>query len=264
MERMPLSEKSRILITGASGVLGTELCRILDKRNIPYTGAGRSESSRQNWVSIDLKTGKNLSEAVKDKDIVFHLASDTKNFSRESDVDGTEKLCTAALNAGVRHFIYISIVGIDRVPYKYYEVKLEAEKKIINSGLQYSILRAVQFHDFLDMLLQKLMKFPIAVLPGSLKFQPIETSSVAGELLRIAENSPLNSVRNLGGKEILLLSEIMELWLKAQGRKRLVIPVPALGRMMKSLASGGLTCTEKSENSITWSEWVMRKYSQGK
>ncbi len=258
---MLLTEKSRILVTGASGLLGTELCRILEGRNIPYTGAGRSVSSRQNWASIDLRTGKNLSDAVKEKDIVFHLASDTKNFSRESDVDGTEKLCSAALDAGVRHFIFISIVGIDSVPLKYYQIKLETEKKIINSGLQYSILRAVQFHDFIDMILQKFIKFPIAFIPGSLKFQPIETRSVAEELVRISENPPLNSVRNLGGKEVLTLSELAEIWMKAQKRRILTVPIPALGKMMKSLAAGGLTCAEKSEKSMTWSEWTEKKYS---
>lgn len=258
---MPLTEAGKILVTGASGVLGTEVCRILENRNIPYLGAGRSVSSRKNWISVDLRTGENLSKAVQGKETVFHLASDTKTFSRESDVGGTERLCAAALDAGVKHFIFISIVGIDKVPMKYYEIKLAAEQKIIESGLQYSILRAVQFHDFIDMILQKFIKFPIAFIPGSLKFQPIETRSVAEALVRISENPPLNAVRNLGGKEVLTLSELAEIWMKAQKRRILTVPIPALGKMMKSLAAGGLTCAEKSENSMTWSEWTEKKYS---
>jgi uncharacterized protein YbjT (DUF2867 family) len=44
----------------------------------------------------------------------------------------------------VAHLVYISIVGIDRVPMSYYRVKLEEERLVESSGLAWTILRATR------------------------------------------------------------------------------------------------------------------------
>jgi uncharacterized protein YbjT (DUF2867 family) len=53
-----------------------------------------------------------------------------------------------AAAAGVRHIVALSIIGINRVPYGYYQGKLRQEKVLQESPVPVSILRAAQFHEF--------------------------------------------------------------------------------------------------------------------
>lgn len=57
--------------------------------------------------------------------------------------------------AGVAHLVYISIVGIDDIPYSYYQRKREAEEIIASSGVPYTNLRATQLHSLVDFLISK-------------------------------------------------------------------------------------------------------------
>ena len=77
------------------------------------------------------------------------------------DVDGTRRLLDAAREAHVSHIVYISIVGIDKVPYAVGKAKLAAEELIQQSGIPWSILRATQFYSILDGLLQFMTKPPL-------------------------------------------------------------------------------------------------------
>jgi hypothetical protein len=54
------------------------------------------------------------------------------------DVAATRTLVDAARRAGSPPLIYISIVGVDRVPFFYYRAKLEAEQVIENSELTWA------------------------------------------------------------------------------------------------------------------------------
>ena len=56
----------------------------------------------------------------------------------------------ADLDARVRHFVYVSIVGVDRIPVAYYRHKLEAERRVVAGGMPWTIVRATQFHDLID------------------------------------------------------------------------------------------------------------------
>ena len=99
-------------------------------------------------------TGEGLAAAVADVDVVIHAASDPRG-DPAADEEGTRRLAAAARAAGVGHVVYVSIVGIDRIPFPYYARKLAAERALAASGQPYSILRATQFHSFVDFLLGK-------------------------------------------------------------------------------------------------------------
>jgi uncharacterized protein YbjT (DUF2867 family) len=61
--------------------------------------------------------------AVDGIDVIVHCATQG---TRDKDVASTENLIAAARRAGVAHIIYVSIVGIDRIPLPYYQTKLRA------------------------------------------------------------------------------------------------------------------------------------------
>jgi uncharacterized protein YbjT (DUF2867 family) len=84
------------------------------------------------WVTGELLSGEGLADAVTGVEAVVHCASDP--LRPRVDVDGTRNLLQTARAAGTPHLVYISIVGIDQVPYRYYHAKLQAERLIQASG----------------------------------------------------------------------------------------------------------------------------------
>jgi uncharacterized protein YbjT (DUF2867 family) len=250
----------KALVTGASGVLGNELCKVLQRENIAFKAAGRSKVEGAEWSFLDLKTGEGTDESLKGVDVVFHLASATKGFDRAVDVEGTKQFAEAAKKSGVKHFIFISIVGTDSVNMVYYQIKTEAEKVIRYSGINYSILRATQFHGLIDQFFSWILMLPVAFIGKGLKFQVIEPRVVAEKLFEISKAAPLNNVVNLGGKETLDMRTMAEQWLQAQNKKSWLINFPVVGSMMKQIANGNLTCEESAADSITWKEWLKNKY----
>ena len=107
-----------ILITGGTGTLGRPTAELL-------TVAGRdirvlSRTPGPGRVVGDLSTGAGLTEALTGVDTVLHLATTASG----RDVAQTTLLVDACQAAGVTHLVYISIVGVDAVPYPYYRAKL--------------------------------------------------------------------------------------------------------------------------------------------
>src|SRR5439155_8289458 len=157
-----------VLVTGGTGTLGRAVVRRLRDE-----GRGVRVLSRRargdGVVTGDLRTGAGLAKAVRDVDVVVHCATD-RRFGR-TDVAGTDQLIEAARAAGGPHLVFISIVGVDRVPYGYYQRKLAAERHIEASGLPYTILRATQFHDLVLAVLRVLARPPVMPLPAGLSDQ---------------------------------------------------------------------------------------------
>jgi uncharacterized protein YbjT (DUF2867 family) len=258
-----MTNPAKYLITGGGGVLGKELLHLFEQQAIPCIVASRTNPSKfSNWQHIDLENTDTLQEATANKEVIFHLASGTKKFSKNVDVEGTKRLLQKAKDNGAAHFVYISIVGIEKVPYVYYRYKLEAEQEIIRSGIPYTILRATQFHEFIDFIFQMLLKFPVAFVPKHIKVQPVHAKAVAQMLFDIGQAQPLNKTLNIGGREVLEAGDMAKSWLSAQHKTKLLLPLPLIGKAGNALNNGGLTCTEQAYQSITWNEWLQKKYKQ--
>ncbi len=260
---------TKILVTGGSGALGREIVKRLT--NMSYSVRIMSRSSEQHatqasaaieWVQGNLETSQGLAEAVADVDIIVHAASDPMH-SRQIDVNGTQLLLAKARETGVSHVVYISIVGIDRIKYAYYQSKLEAEERIKQSGIPWSILRATQFHTLIDRVLQAATKLPVALLPTDLQFQALDPGEAADRLCEIVAAGPSGRVPDLGGPEVLTGRQLLRIWLKQRGMHRLVIPLWLPGKAAYSFRHGSNTCSsEPRRGTITWSEWVQKQYKK--
>ncbi|MEO8514035.1 MAG: SDR family oxidoreductase [Ignavibacteria bacterium] len=252
-----------ILITGASGTLGKQLCKVLTSHNIPYIAISRNEVDIEppaKWMYIDLNSGEGLEKLPRQIDTVIHLASNASNKNSASDPELTNEMLKFSRAKKVSHFIYMSIVGIDKIPYPYYEQKLHSENLVISGNLPYTIFRATQFHQLIDFFLSNSLKFPIALLQKKFKFQPIDPKSVAKKLYEISQGDPVTGIVNLGGPEILTYGEMYTDWLKAKDRKAFVINLPAIGNRSKAFVNGYNTCSEKDSQGATWKEYLIYKY----
>jgi uncharacterized protein YbjT (DUF2867 family) len=258
-----------ILVTGGNGGLGREIVQRLLKtshttRIMSRSPRPASASAKLEWVQADMETGMGLDEAVKGVDVIVHSASSPMQRTFEVDVDGTKRLLEAARAADIKHIVYISIVGIDRIPYSYYRAKVDTEKVIEAGGVPYTILRATQFHTLIANFLKQTVRFPlIALAPTSLKFQPVETGEVADEMVRLALGEPAERVPDMGGPEVLNIGQMLKVWLAAKGQRRLIIPIPAVGAWLTTLRKGYNTCPEHRQGKITWAQWVQNAYGKG-
>ena len=257
-----MRQNSEILITGGTGVLGKELVTLLNRDSIPAEIASRTNRTEMaHWCFIDLATGEGIKDAIRNKKVIFHLASETKKLNKKTEVEGTKLLLEEAKANNISHFVYISIVGVEKVSIPYYRYKRLAEKKVITSGVPYTILRTTQFYYFMDFILGKMFWPPIGFLPKRAKFQPIEARSVAKILFSIGQKEPLNKIREVGGPQIMTLHQLAEIWLHSHKKKKPMVNFPLFGRLKAALMGGELTCKEMSkEPGSSWQEWLSNKY----
>lgn len=233
------------LVTGATSGPGRPTVDGLraaghDVRALSRTAAGH--------VIGDLSTGAGLADALAGVDTVVHLAT-----NRRKDLRDTERLLTAARDAGVGHLVYLSIVGVDRIPYGYYVDKLANEQAIAASGIPFTILRATQFHSFPGELLRMLGGF---LWPRGLDIQPVGVVDVAARLVELATAAPAGRVADFGGPEILGADDILRR-LQAAGRaRRVVLPVALPGKTFAAYRAGHHLAGLPGAGRQTFDEWL--------
>jgi uncharacterized protein YbjT (DUF2867 family) len=230
------------MVTGGTGVLGRHAVRVLGER-----GHGVRVASRR--TGVDLTARGAVDEAMRGADLVLHAASDTRRLGAR-DPEQTRNLLAAC--AGVRHLLYVSIVGIDAIPYRYYRRKRECEQLVEQSSVPHTILRATQFHELIDGALTVLGRLPLAPLPLSAKGQPVGAVDVAARCAELLEGEPLGRAPDFGGPELLTLRQMIELW---PGRIR-ALPLPTVGRVLKGFRAGLNTAPEHADGIQTWAQYL--------
>jgi uncharacterized protein YbjT (DUF2867 family) len=249
---------SQILVTGGTGILGRQVVERLGSAGIEARVFSRS--GRPGTIRGDLRTGEGLDPAVRGADMIVHCASSPFRKMRQTDVEGTQRLLEAAARAGVSHIVYISIVGIDRVPsYPYYRIKLEAERVIESSPVRYTILRATQFYDLVLMAIQFLERLPVMVVPNGFSGQPIDSGEVANRLVELALSEPAGRVQDIGGPEVRTVTDIVRGYFEVTGRRRRTLMVPLPGKAARAFREGALTCPENRYGRIRWEEFLREK-----
>ena len=253
---------SEVLVTGGTGVLGQRVVERLGSAGIEARVLSRSR--RPGTVRGDLTTGEGLDLAVSGTKTIIHCASSPFRKARQTDVEGTKRLLEAAAKAGVSHFVYISIVGIDRAPsYPYYRVKLETERVIAGSPVPYTILRATQFYDLVLMALRFLERMPVMVVPNGFPGQPIDAGEVAGRLGELALSDPAGRVSDIGGPEVRTVADIVRGYLEVVGRRKRMLVFRLPGKTARAFREGALTCPKNRYGRIRWEEFLCGRVQAG-
>jgi uncharacterized protein YbjT (DUF2867 family) len=218
-----------ILVTGGTGVLGRPTVSLLKAAGNDVRILSRTRGEHIG----DLTTGSGLPEALVGIDTVLHLAT----AANAKDRTQTQHLVDAAKAAGVSHFVYISIVGVDAVPYPYYKAKLACEQVIERSGIPFTILRATQFHSFVAMFIALQRRLPV-ILALNVSDQPIAAEEVAERLAELVDAGPSGRVADIGGPEQLTLREIIATWQAAAGTHKPVWMLHLVGKTIRSFKDG--------------------------
>jgi uncharacterized protein YbjT (DUF2867 family) len=194
-------------------------------------------------------------------DVIVHTASAGYRNPKQIDIEGTRRLLEAASAMGVAHVVYISIVGIDRVPYAYGAAKLAAEGIIQRSGVPWSILRATQFHYAIDVLLRFMSGLPpLAIVPTDFPLQPVSEDDVARRLVELVQAGPSSQVEEMGGPQVMTTGELARIWLKQRNWRRAIVPLWLPGKTASGVRQGGNTCPRHATGIETWEAWLQRHY----
>ena len=235
-----------ILLTGATGFIGRTLVRQLSSIGYPLRALIRPSPQTPRLPKgvpvevavVSLADKRGLRAALRDVDVIIHLASAENQGSRGSlltaDIQGTENLVEAASDAGVDRLVYLSHIGASPSSgYPAFKAKGLAEDHIRNGKVPYTILRSSLVYgpeDHFTNNLSRLIRSSVGIFPiqsgGRTVVQPVWVEDLATCILWSLENeSTTNKVFELGGSEFFTLQQIIENIMEVTHRKRFLVPL---------------------------------------
>ena len=262
---MATESNGRILVTGGTGTLGRLVVpRLLEAgRSVRVlTRSAHEPADGVEYAIGDLGTGAGVEAAVEGAEIVVHCAGTNKG-----DEEKAGTLVEALAGGPVRHLVYISVVGADRIPVRsavdravfgYYASKLAAERVIAESGIPWTTLRATQFHDLILTVAQGAARLPVMPLPR-LRFQPIDTGEVAERLVELALAAPAGLVPDVAGPRVYGLAELVRGYLEAAGKRRAIVPLKLPGKAARAFMAGANLNPDRAVGRRTWEEFLAER-----
>lgn len=218
-----------ILVTGATGLIGSNLCKILTENGYNVKALVRETSdisSLENLNNIeffrsDIRDYNKLKEAFKNIDIVYHCAAqldimDTlDNEHAITNIQGTRNVMEACLENSVKKVVYLSTVGVSGIlkdhynenedsPYikvgnPYYDTKIDAERLTLsyytNNNLPVVIIRPGLIYGRGD------RNILPAILPRLLKGQLFYVGSANNDIALTSVDNLLNALLLLIDKD---------------------------------------------------------------
>lgn len=249
---------SIVLVTGGTGTLGQHLVPVLAGRGHEVRVLSRRPGAGTHVG--DLVTGEGVAAAADGAELVVHAATDPR--LGRTDRAQTAGLLSALEAAGsCRHLVYVSIVGVDAIPFSYYRTKLDCERLIEASPVPSTTLRATQFHELLARMLGAVGHWPISPLPLELSFQTVAAAEAAARTAEVAEGEPVRRAPDFGGPQVLTAWQMTGAWRAVHGWPRRVLSVRLPGRGYRAFADGLATCPGHADGRQTWAEFAATRDS---
>jgi uncharacterized protein YbjT (DUF2867 family) len=253
----------KALVTGGTGTLGRLVVPRLQDAGYDVrvlSRSGHEGADGMEYVTGDLVTGEGIDGAAAGTEIILHLAG-----TRKGDEDQTRHLVGAASRHRIRHLVYISVVGADRIPissridramFAYFESKLAAENVVADSVVPWTTLRATQFYESMLRLAQQMTKLPVIPVPVGWKFQPIGAGEVADRLVELALGRPSGLVPDMAGPRVYEMAELVRTYLQASGRHRLILPLWTPGEAARTVRGGANLAPDRAVGRRTWEDFL--------
>lgn len=252
-----------VLVTGGTGTLGRHVVMRLRLHGHRARIFSRHPRGHVDAVPGDLKSGTGLDRALAGMDAIVHAATESRQSLRSrGDIRGTKNLIKAAERAHIKHLVYISIVGIDEVPtYPYYSTKRAVEALVKQGAVPWSILRATQFHDLMEVLLSGFSRVPgITAIPFAWQYQPVDAREVAARLAEAVLEEPHGMLEDFGGPEARTFKSIAESWIGARKQRRRLVDLRMPFKFSTRIAEGKLLAPDHLQGKITFDQYLAERY----
>jgi uncharacterized protein YbjT (DUF2867 family) len=176
-----MAGQKRIAVAGATGRVGSHVVAVLTERGHDVVPISRS-------AGVDVLTGEGLADALAGVEAVVDAATGA---SPEEEA-ATEFFTTAAQNlqrtgadAGVRRIVVVSIIGVERFSSGYGAAKQAHERATTSGPVPGRILRAAQFHEFVEQMVEWGTQGGVSYVP-EMRTQLVAARSVAEALADLA------------------------------------------------------------------------------
>jgi len=253
----------RILITGISGFTGYHLAkRFLQEKEVEVTGIDITEfdypdiKDRIDFQKGDIRDAELVKKTCEGADIIIHSAAALPLYSKKDiysiNVDGTRNVLEAAMNAGIKHLIFISTTAVygnpktmkvmENAPLEamnaYGKSKIMAEQlcdEYRKKGLVVTILRPKTFAGpyrlgVFTVLCDWVYSKKNVPLIGSGKnhYQLLHVYDLAEAIWQVSQapKEKVNDVFNIGSTEFKTMKEDLQALLDHAGFGKKVIPIP--------------------------------------
>jgi len=245
----------KITVVGASGMMGSKIVRELERAGQTVTGVSTS-------TGVDAYTGEGLPAALANADVVIDVTnsgsfgdSNALGFFKQAG----KNLLAAAKDAGVGHYLALSVVATDRlVENDYFRAKMVQENLIRASGLPYTIIRSAQFFEFFNGIIDLAADGNGFRLSPSL-VKPIAADEASTLISRIIVDAARNDIVELAGPESVQLDQLArEILTASEDPRSIAIDPEALFFGVGLAKTTLLPGADALVGTMTFHDWLSR------
>ncbi len=243
---MNLSDK--IVVTGASGMLGQNVVLLLTEQGYNNIVAidKHSENSKTlqtlnpsvKVVNADLANGGEWENEFENATVILILHAQITSLYREefvvNNVESTKNVLEAIKKYNIPYIVHVSSsVVISVSDDDYTDTKKEQEELVINSGVEYTVIRPPLMFGWFDKkhfgyLSRFMEQTPVFPIPGNGKFlrQPLYGRDVARVIISAMEKKLNNKIYNVIGYEEVDYIDIVREIKKVKSLKTIILKIP--------------------------------------
>jgi uncharacterized protein YbjT (DUF2867 family) len=225
------------LVTGATGSLGRRIVKQLRAENLPVRAMVRLLSQYQELETLgaeicigDLKQDRDIVRACQGIEYIISAhgsGGDTEAIEYRANIE----LIDQAKKNGIKHFVYTSVIGVDRgyQDSAIFKAKREVEKYLVDSGVRYTILRPSGFASSLIPLAQRFKETGIYLVIGDTQNRSsiISTDDLAKiAIASVTKEGAFNQIIPIGGPEILKREDIAQIFAKLYKKDPIILNPP--------------------------------------
>lgn len=245
----------KVVVMGGYGLVGSKLVRVLGEHGHDATAASRRSA-------VNTLTREGLDEALDGAEVVVDVTN-SPSFEDDAVMEffrtSTANLLAGEQAAGVGHHVAVSVVGCDRLPDSgYMRAKVAQEGLIEASPVPYTIVRATQFNEFVEVIAYVATEGSTVRVPRA-RIQPVAAEDVARAVASTAVGAPVNGVIEIGGPEAFAFDELIRVSLSGRDDPPQVVTDPDARYFGAELDDAGLLPGADAERGETrFEDWLSR------
>jgi uncharacterized protein YbjT (DUF2867 family) len=207
-------QAQKIAVTGATGRLGSHLVEILQQRGHDVVPIARS-------TGVDVVTGEGLEQALAGVETIIDAAtgpSPDQESATAFFAASARNVQRAGAAAGAKRIVLSSIIGIDKFETGYNAAKRVQEQTLLEGPLPVRIVRAAQFHEFIEPVIGWTIKDGVAYVP-EMRTQLVAAAAAAEAVVDAAEEPEIENGRitEVAGPQAERLADVAAVLFASQG-----------------------------------------------
>lgn len=262
----------KVAIAGAFGHLGYDILKQAINKGYDVVALDIKEKDVEEkgkyvFYPIDATKKETMNGVLDGVDVIIStvglVSKSAKVTNYDVDLNGNLNLLEEAKKAGVKKFIYVSVIHAETAPdVPMLDSKYKFEEELKKSGLSYSIVRPTgYFYDIAHVFMPMIEKGKVTLLgKKNYPVNVIDTSDLADFIINHVETSE-NSFDEIGGKETYNYEEIAKMFFAASNKKVKISRAPVF--LFDLIIKKAKKKNDGSEAIIRFSKWTLTHAMEG-